>query len=252
MENVLIFAGLDPSGGAGLAADVETINQFGLTPLPIITNLTVQNTASVRRLQEVSSNLITEQYQHLQADINFEVVKIGLLSSDEQIQTISKLISGKILVLDPIVKSSSGKDFLDQNLLLSLKKYLLPLAKIITPNFAELCALANLSGENNEQKAVAKLGCEWILVTKTDTSDKQIEHNLYHQNRLLESFNYAKLAGDFHGSGCTLASAIAAQIALGAAVNTACKRALDYTYQTLLNAKSVGKMQYHPHRKLPL
>lgn len=231
-----------------MVADVETINQFGATSLPIITNLTVQNTASIEHLQEVDSGLITQQYQHLQDDVAFDVVKIGLLSSSVQIKTIAGLVEGKTVVLDPIVGSSTGKDFLDDNLLDALKQYLLPLATIITPNAGELCAL---SGENDEQKGVEVLGREWTLVTTTDTSTENIEHRLYHHATLVERFTYVKLPGDYHGSGCTLASAISALLALGVDMQTACKRALDYTYQTLLNAKSVGKMQYHPNRIAP-
>jgi hydroxymethylpyrimidine/phosphomethylpyrimidine kinase len=89
------------------------------------------------------------------------------------------------------------------------------------------------------------------LVTTTDSSEVDIEHRLYHNSKLVEQFSYIKLPDKYHGSGCTLSSAISALIASDVAVNIACRRALDYTYQTLLNAKSLGKMQYHPNRNLP-
>lgn len=247
-DSVLVLSGLDPCGGAGMSADIETINQFGVTALPVITNLSVQNTQSVEGLNEVDSNLIAKQFNHLCADVDFEVVKIGLLSSITQIQTIAGLIRGKTLVLDPIVSASTGTNFLNKSLMAALKQHLLPLVKIITPNTTELHAL---SGEKDEQKAIEKLGCEWVLLTTTDACEGEIEHRLYHQQVLVDRFYYQKLPDNYHGSGCTLASSIAALIALGVTVNIACKRALDYTYQSLLNAKQVGKMQYHPNRIKP-
>lgn len=244
-----MLSGLDPCGGAGLIGDIETINQFGVTPLTIATCLTVQNTASIKGLVEVDCDLLVKQFKHLQADIDFEVVKIGLLSSIKQIKTIAKLVKHKTIILDPIVKSSSKYDFLDVPLIDALKQQLLPLAKIITPNLAELQALA---GEKNEQKAIQKLNCKWILLTTTDVSNVEIEHRLYRHTKLIKTYQYDKLPGHYHGSGCTLSSAISALIASGLGVEIACKRALDYTYQTLLNAKRIGKMQNHPNRQLPL
>ena len=249
MENeaVLVLSGLDPSGAAGISADIETLKQFRVTALPIITTLTVQNTQSVVATQSVDAQLIAQQFNHLQDDIEFAVVKIGLLSSSKQIQTIADLTQGKTIVLDPIVCASTGKGFLDAHLIDTLKQQLLPLVKIITPNNAELQAL---SGEHNEQLAIGKLNCEWVLLTAADSCEAQIEHRLYHHKKIVKCFYYKKLPGNYHGSGCTLASAIAALLALGLAVDIACGRALDYTYQTLLNANSIGKMQYHPNRYL--
>jgi len=251
LDAVLVFSGLDPCGGAGISADIEVINQFGVTPLPIVTTLTVQNTQSVKSTQAVDEKLITEQFNHLKEDIDFSVVKIGLLSSDAQIQTIASLLKtceAPIIVLDPIVSSSTDQQLLDVQVLQSLKKTLLPMVSVLTPNVAELKALSLL---DDEQQAIESLPCEWVLLTTTDTSKAKIEHRLYHQGQCVERFTYVKLPGNYHGSGCTLSSAISALLASGVDVNIACKRALDYTYQSLLNAKSIGKMQYHPNRELP-
>lgn len=251
LDSVLVLSGLDPCGGAGISADIETINQFSVTPLPIVTTLTVQNTQSVKSTQAVDVELITEQFNHLKEDIDFSVVKIGLLSSKLQIQTIASLLKiceAPIVVLDPIVSSSSDQQLLDKQALKSLKQDLLPMVTVLTPNVAELNALSSI---DDEQQAIESLPCEWVLLTTTDTSKDEIEHRLYHHAQCVERFTYVKLPGDYHGSGCTLSSAISALLALGIDVNIACKRALDYTYQSLLNAKSIGKMQYHPNRELP-
>jgi hydroxymethylpyrimidine/phosphomethylpyrimidine kinase len=244
-DAVLVLSGLDPCGGAGISADIETINQFGLTPLPIVTTMTVQNTQSVAEVQVVDVELITKQFHHLQADIDFKVVKIGLLCASEQIRVIADLVQDKTIVLDPIIKASSEETLLQTQAIDTLKQDLLPLVKIITPNMAELHAL---SGEKDEQKAIEKLACEWVLLTTTDVSEVSIEHRLYHQAKLVKSYTYDKLSGNYHGSGCTLSSAISALIASGVDIEIACKKALDYTYQTLLNAKNIGKMQLHPNR----
>jgi hydroxymethylpyrimidine/phosphomethylpyrimidine kinase len=246
-ETVLVLSGLDPCGGAGISADIESINQFGLTPLPIITALTVQNTQSVADIQPVNDPLIAQQFHHLQADIDFKFVKIGLLCSVTQIKAIAKLLEnqGLIIALDPIVKSSTEAILLQPQAIEALKQYLLPLVHILTPNSAELSAL---SAENNEQQKVASLPCEWVLVTTTDVSDSEIEHRLYQHGKLAKSYHYHKLPGNYHGSGCTLSASIAALLAQGLSVKDACQKALDYTYQTLLNAKNIGKMQKHPQR----
>jgi hydroxymethylpyrimidine/phosphomethylpyrimidine kinase len=150
-------------------------------------------------------------------------------------------------VLDPIINASTGVCFLPKKLINALKENLLPKTTLLTPNMAELFALTD---EQDEQKAIKKLTCEWVLLTKTDVSDKNIEHRLYRHGVLIKSFNYQKLPHNYHGSGCTLASSIAALLAKKNRMEIACQIALDYTYQTLLNAKRVGKIQHHPNRHL--
>lgn len=245
-ESVLVLSGLDPCGGAGISADIETINCIGVTPLPIITTMTVQNTQSVTKVQLVDVGLIAKQFHHLQVDIDFNVVKIGLLCSSEQIRVISDLVQDKIIVLDPIIKASTQEILLQPKAIHTLKQDLLPLAKIITPNMTELFAL---SGEKDEQKAIEKLACEWVLLTTADVSNSTIEHRLYHNTKLVKNYIYDKLLGNYHGSGCTLSSAIASFITQDFSMKDTCQKALDYTYQTLLNAKSIGKIQFHPNRK---
>ncbi len=245
-DSILVLSGLDPCGGAGISADIEAINCIGLNALPIVTAITVQNTCSVTQVEPVDSDLIAKQFHHLQADIDFNVVKIGLTCSSEQIKRIANLVQGKIIVLDPIIKAGTQDVLLQKTAIDTLKKDLLPWVKILTPNVAELHVL---SGEKDEQKAIEKLPCEWVLVTTTDVSDAIVEHRLYHQKKLIKNYTYDKLSGIYHGSGCTLASSIAALITQQMPMQDVCQRALDYTYQTLLNAKQIGKMQKHPNRK---
>ena len=134
------------------------------------------------------------------------------------------------VVLDPVIKSSSQKIFHHPKTLALLKKTLICRSACLTPNTYELNMLApNLT----EKNAVATLGTPWVLVTKTDVSNNLIHHQLYHHAKLWQTFGYTKLAGNFHGSGCILSSAITAYIANGFDVDIACDFALNYTYNTL-------------------
>ncbi len=249
LDRVLVLSGLDPCGAAGIAADIETINQFGVTPLPIVTTLTVQNTQGVEALHTVDPLLIKKQLEVLQADIDIKLIKIGLLSSVQQIDVIANWINNThTVILDPIIKASTTDTLLTKQAVEALIAVLLPKVDVLTPNVSEL---ARLAPGLDEQQAVASLPCEWVLLTTTDVSECMIEHRLYHQGQVFERFSYHKLPGQYHGSGCTLSSAISALIASKVAVHIAVKRALDYSYQTLLNAKQIGKMQYHPNRIAP-
>ena len=250
-DSVLLFSGLDPSGAAGVSADIETINQFGVTPLPIITTLTAQNTQRVLSLEPTKSSLLELQFKLIDEDISFNTVKIGLLGSPYQVKVISKLLRdrrGVNIILDPIISSSTEHVLSSNEMIDAMKKDLIPLCLILTPNLAELNALAP---GLNEESAISSLNCPWVLLTTSDSSEIQVEHRLYHDSNLIRKFTYKKLAGQYHGSGCTLSSAIAALVALDVPVEDACEKALDYTYQSLLSAKKVGKMQYHPNRTFP-
>ena len=247
-DSVLLFSGLDPSGAAGISADIETINQFGLNPLPIVTSLTAQNTQRVESIDVVKDSLLEKQFNLLDEDISFNTVKIGLLGSVSQIKTISRLIGEKNtlnVVVDPILISGTQENMSSIKMVGVMKKYLFPKCTILTPNLEELNLL---SPGLSEKEAVLSLNCPWVLVTTSDSSKIDIEHRLYNKSSLIRRFNYKKLPDKFHGSGCTLSSAISALLAKGITIEEACDQGLAYTYQCLLNAKKLGKMQYHPIR----
>ena len=247
-DSVLLFSGLDPSGAAGISADIETINQFGLNPLPIVTSLTAQNTQRLESIDVVKDSLLEKQFNLLDEDISFNTVKIGLLGSVSQIKTISRLIGEKNtlnVVVDPILISGTQENMSSIKMVGVMKKNLFPKCTILTPNLEELNLL---SPGLSEKEAVSSLNCPWVLVTTSDSSKIDIEHRLYNKSSLIRRFNYKKLPDKFHGSGCTLSSAISALLAKGIAIEEACDQGLAYTYQCLLNAKKLGKMQYHPIR----
>jgi len=181
-DTVLLFSGLDPSGAAGIVADIETINQFGITSLPIITTLTVQNSQEVKHVEVTSQTLIEAQFQALTEDIAFQTVKIGLLGSLGQIKTIIKLLNTRpelSIILDPVITSGNNETFLDEDAINVMRNELIPLVTILTPNLTELNRLAP---GLDEQSAVSSLDCPWILVTTADSSEVEIEHRLYHHS----------------------------------------------------------------------
>ena len=209
-DSVLLFSGLDPSGAAGISADIETINQFGLSPHPIITTLTAQNTQRVESIEVVKNSLLDQQFNLIVEDISINTVKIGLLGSASQIKTISRLIS-KInpvnVIVDPILISGTQENLSSIKMIQAMKNYLFPKSLLLTPNLEELNLLAP---GLTEQEAVKSLNCGWILVTTSDSSKIDIEHRLYNKSTLVRKFKYKKIPGKFHGSGCTLSSAISA------------------------------------------
>ncbi len=149
------------------------------------------------------------------------------------------------IILDPILLSGTRENLSSNKMIEAMISHLIPKCLIITPNLEELNCLAP---GLNEQSAVSSLNCPWTLVTTSDSSEVEVEHRLYYFGSCIRKFFYKKLPGTYHGSGCTLSSAISALIARGLAIDDACDQALDYTYQCLLNAKKLGKMQYHPKR----
>ena len=170
------------------------------------------------------------------------------MGSVSQIKTISRLIS-KInpvnVIVDPILISGTQENLSSIKMIQAMKNYLFPKSLLLTPNLEELNLLAP---GLTEQEAVKSLNCGWILVTTSDSSKIDIEHRLYNKSTLVRKFKYKKIPGKFHGSGCTLSSAISALLVKGADIEEACDQGLAYTYQCLLNAKKLGKMQYHPIR----
>lgn len=240
MANVLVLSGLDPTGSAGISADILAINNTGSHALPIISVITVQNTQQVGLVKAIDSTLIIKQLYSLCVDVEFEVIKIGLIV-EKNIAAIEYICQKKQnkIILDPIINSSTNNKLGSVEVI----KKVLPKAYLITPNLEELLFL---TGEKSEQQAIKQLKNKWVLVTKTDNSDKVITHNLYNNKQLVKSFIYKKLANNYHGSGCVLSATIASFLAQNISTIKSCQLALDYTYQTLLNAKKIGKMQLSP------
>jgi len=252
---VLVFAATDPSGGAGLQADIMTLTSMGCHPLSVVTAITIQDTMGVDDVSPIDAESVIDQARCVLEDMPVAAFKIGLLGNIEQIAAIAEVVSDYPevpLVLDPVLASGRGDELVSEEMVVALRELLIPQTTILTPNSLEARRLAADEGEGLELAECAKRiiasGCEYVLVTGTHENTPQVVNTLYGQNGVVRSDSWQRLPGTYHGSGCTLASAIAATIANGLEVSDAVKDAQEYTWQTLKAAFRPGMGQHVPDR----
>ena len=255
---VLVFAASDPSGGAGLQADIMTLSSMGCHPLSVITAVTIQDTTGVDDVSPIDAEWVADQARCVLEDMPVAAFKIGMLGSVETIAAIAEVVSDYPeipLVLDPVLASGRGDQLASEEMVIALRELLVPQTTIITPNSLEARRLG--IDENNDEddpdlaecaRRLIASGCEYVLVTGTHENTPQVVNTLYGQDGVLRSDSWQRLPGSYHGSGCTLASAIAATIANGLAIGDAVKDAQEYTWQTLKSAFRPGMGQYIPDR----
>ncbi|WP_173054460.1 bifunctional hydroxymethylpyrimidine kinase/phosphomethylpyrimidine kinase [Candidatus Nitrotoga sp. AM1P] len=256
---VLTFGATDPSGGAGLQADILTIASMGCHPLSVVTAITVQDTGGVDDILPIDAEWVSDQARAVLEDMPVAAFKIGLLGSVENIAAIAEVISDYPdipLVFDPVLASGRGDELADEDMLDALRELLLPQTTILTPNSIEARRL--IQDEDNDEdnpdlaecaKRIIQLGCEYVLVTGTHEHTPKVINTLYGENGLLvRSDSWARLSGIYHGSGCTLASAIASLLANGLSMNEAVKEAQEFTWQALQYAFRPGMGQHIPDR----
>ena len=255
---VLTFAATDPSGGAGLQADILTIASMGCHPLSIVTAVTVQDTGGVDDVMPIDAEWVSDQARAVLEDMPGAAFKIGLLGSVENIAAIAEIISDYPdipLVLDPILTSGRGDELSNEDMLGAMRELLLPQTTILTPNSIEARRLVQ-NEENDEDnpslpecaKRILQLGCEYVLVTGTHEHTPKVINTLYGARGMIRSDNWPRLPGIYHGSGCTLASAIAALLANGLSMEEAVKEAQEYTWQALQFGFRPGMGQHIPDR----
>ena len=246
---ILCFSGHDPGGGAGLQADIEAIAAQGAHAATVITTLTVQDTNDVYACEPLPVGQFKQAATTILADMPVAAFKIGLLGSVEIARAVAEILADHPtipLVLDPILAAGGGAELADEPLLTTLRQQLLPKATVLTPNSLEA---RRLSGKDNLDDApleLLALGCRNVLLTGSHEAGNKILHRLYGQH--VKAFAYARLPGEFHGSGCTLAASLAARLAFGDDILTATTTALDYTYSCLQRARALGKGQLIPSR----
>lgn len=247
---VLSIAGFDPSSGAGVTADIKTIAAHGCYGLGCITALTVQSTAGVRRVEAVSPDLITQTLKELVSDIEIAAIRIGMLGSARVVKAVAEFLGERKppnVVLDPIVKSSSGADLLDTAGARLLAEKLLPLASVVTPNVDEASALTGLAVRNPEQMRAAanklhELGSAAVVITGGHL-EKAIDLLSFISKRGPEQeiFKSARLrSNSTHGTGCAFATSIACHLALGRGLPDAVLLAKAYVTATISNAHPLG------------
>jgi len=252
---VLVFAATDPSGGAGLQADIMTLSSMGCHPLSVVTAVTIQDTMGVDDVSPIDAEWVADQARCVLEDMPVAAFKIGLLGNIEQIAAIAEVVSDYPevpLVLDPVLASGRGDELVTEEMLGALRELLVPQTTILTPNSLEARRLAAEEAEEPDLAECARRiiasGCEYVLVTGTHENTTQVVNTLYGQSGVVRSDSWQRLPGTYHGSGCTLASAIAATIANGLEVSDAVKDAQEYTWQTLKAAFRPGMGQHIPDR----
>src|SRR6476620_1630867 len=253
---VLTFSASDPSGGAGMQADLLTLSSMGCHPLSVMTALTVQDTTGVEGLLAIDSDWVADQARALLEDIPVDAFKIGVLGSVENIAAIAEIISDYPdvpLILDPVLASGRGDELASDEMTHALRELLLPQTTILTPNSMEARRLADIEDDDEPtlHACAARLieaGCEYVLVTGTHEATVQVVNTLYAKSGIVRSDTWTRLPYRYHGSGCTLASAIAAMIANGLALPEAVREAQDYTWHALEKAYRPGMGQHLPDR----
>jgi hydroxymethylpyrimidine/phosphomethylpyrimidine kinase len=255
---VLVFAATDPSGGAGLQADIVTLSSMGCHPLSVVTAITIQDTTGVDDVNPIDAEWVADQARCVLEDMPVAAFKVGLLGSLEQVAAIAEVVSDYPevpLVLDPVLASGRGDELVTEEMVVALKELLIPQTTILTPNSLEARRLAQEDGEEGEGPDLAECarriiasGCEYVLITGTHENTPEVINTLYGQNGVVRSDNWQRLPGSYHGSGCTLAAAIAATVANGLEVAEAVKDAQEYTWQTLKAAFRPGMGQHIPDR----
>ena len=254
---VLAFAAADPTGGAGVQADLLTLAAMGCHALSVITAITVQDTAGVENLQAIDSDWVVDQARLVLEDMPVAAFKIGVVGSIENIAAIAEVVSDYPdvpLIFDPVLASGLGDELATEDMISTMRELLLPQTTILTPNSREARRLAQ-SDEDDDEIALAGaaekligLGCEYVLITGTHENTPQVVNTLYGSEGVLRSDSWERLPETYHGSGCTLAAAIAATLANGLELPEGVREAQEYTWQTLNAGFRPGMGQYIPDR----
>lgn len=257
---VLTFAGTDPTSGAGLQADILTLSSIGCHPASVVTAITVQDTLGVDNVMVFEPEWVEEQARAVLEDMEVVVFKLGMLGSVENVAVIAEILSDYpdvLLVMDTVLASGRGDELASEELQEAMCDLLLPQATLITPNSMEARRLAFMNGsEDDEENATLEetaqrllaYGCEHVLITGTHERSVDVTNTLYGPDGSVRSWHWDRLPGSYHGSGCTLTSAIAACLAHGLSIEEAVTEAQEYTWSSLKAAFRPGMGQHIPDR----
>jgi hydroxymethylpyrimidine/phosphomethylpyrimidine kinase len=237
----LTIAGSDPSGGAGIQADLKTFHQFGVYGEAVITLLTVQNTAGVRRVEHIAPDLVEQQIQAVLEDIPPAAIKLGALGNIAIVEAVAAALANSMvpIVIDPVMVSKHGAPLMDAGAIASFKRLLIPRAFLITPNLPEALALTGKEEMKAAAMALVESGARAVLIKgghlPGDRSDDLLFHNgwvAFPQERIETPHT--------HGTGCTLSAAITAQLANGIELQAAVARAKAFVTEAIRTAPGLG------------
>ncbi len=246
---VLTIAGSDPSGGAGIQADLKALSANNVFGMSIITSITAQNTCGVSSVFHLPSSIIQAQLDAIFSDISVTTIKTGMLATVEIMTTVSHALATQRiehLVVDPVMVAKGGHVLLDNEAISTLKNTLCPQATLITPNIHEAEVLSGttiktLAEARNAAKIIHQLGCQHVLITGGHLPE-QPGTDLLYDGRFFRMFKAEYIqTKNTHGTGCTLASAIAAQLAKGKSMADAIEAAKSYTTEAIRHGFSLGQ-----------
>ena len=245
---ILIIGGHDPTGGAGITADIETANHFNCHPLSILTCTTIQDTSGVTKISNMPKDYIYKCFDKLINEFKVNVIKIGLIPSLTASKEILKILSNKKIknipiIIDPIIKSGSGTELVTKNNLNYVIKNIYPKSNLLTPNIYEYNIIKKLF---NIDKNINN-----ILVTNYSVRNNEIILNLKTSNYQKEkNFSIKKFNKKFHGTGCTFSTAIACNISKNISIEKSIKISLLYMKESIINSSVNGKKQSFLSRNL--
>jgi hydroxymethylpyrimidine/phosphomethylpyrimidine kinase len=253
---VLTFAATDPTSGAGLQADLLALSSMGCYPLSVVTAITVQDTAGVESFLPLDPEWVADQARCILEDMPVAAFKMGMLGSTDIVTVVAEVVSDYPdvpLVVDPVFASGRGDEFANDDMVSAIRELLVPQSTVVTPNIAELRRLAEAEDDDDSGLAeyaqrLLDTGCEYVLVTGTHDSTIEVINTLYHRGGVLRTDNWQRLPGSYHGSGCTLAAALAANLARGLEIGDAVFEAQDYTWHALSAGFRMGMGQHLPDR----
>jgi len=245
---ILIIGGHDPTGGAGITADIETANHFNCHPLSILTCTTIQDTSGVTKISNMPKDYIYKCFDKLINEFKVNVIKIGLIPSLTASKEILKILSNKKIknipiIIDPIIKSGSGTELVTKNNLNYVIKNIYPKSNLLTPNIYEYNIIKKLFNIDNNINN--------ILVTNYSVKNNEIILNLKTSNYQKEkNFSIKKFKKKFHGTGCTFSTAIACNISKNISIEKSIKISLLYMKESIINSSVNGKKQSFLSRNL--
>ncbi len=248
-SKVLIIAGSDSSGGAGIQADIKTVSSLGSYAMTAITAITSQNTTGVISISSISPAEISKQIEFTSKDIKPDVIKIGMLSNTKVINAVLKSIK-KIkvekIILDPVMVAKGGAKLINKKAIKILKEKLIKKVSLITPNIPEAELLANQKISSKKDmidagKKLLKIGAKNVLIKGGHLKSKFTYDILIEKNKIFVFKNKKIKSKHTHGTGCTLSSAIATYYSCGKSVKKSCKKAIKYVNQAIKSAPKYGK-----------
>ena len=254
--NILTIAGSDPSSGAGIQSDIKTFSSFDCNGLTAITTITSQNTTKFSKVEPISSKMLSEQIDAVFSDFKVNSIKIGMVFNSSIIKTIHKKIKNLSIpiVVDPVLKSTTGGTLLEKKAIPDFKKYIIPISTVITPNVHELEILSGkkIRTKNdivNAVKIIKKIGAKNVIVTGFEERGKISDYIF------LENSNYSisnkKISKNNHGSGCNYSAALTAALTKGNNISESIKIAKKFAYDSIKNSKKLGKGIYITNQKKP-